>query len=116
MWQGIGLGAAISVVTGLVTWVLFRWALGRGAVIFTRVFIAGIGVRLLVVGAAALLVLGLTEVHRLGFGAGLVGTYLVLLIGEVAYLLRRAQRLSAMPRQTGSSRVPSAVDTSGEAL
>lgn len=102
MWQGFGLGAAISLVTGLVTWVLFRWALGRGPVFFTRVFVAGIGGRLLVVGAVALLVLSLTKVHRLGFGAGLVGTYLVLLAGEVAYLLRRARRLSAalQPNQT----------------
>lgn len=98
MWQGIELGAAISLVTGLVTWGLFRWALGRGAVTFTRVFLAGIAGRLLVVGAAALLVLGLTTVHRLGFGAGLVGTYLALLTAEVAYLLCRARRLPATPR------------------
>jgi hypothetical protein len=82
----------------MVTWGLFRWALGRGSVTFIRVFLAGIGGRLLVLAAAALLVLGLTKVHRLGFGAGLVGTYLVLLTGEVAYLLRRARRLPAAPR------------------
>ena len=108
MWQGLAIGTGISFLTALVTWVIFRWALARGPVMFTRVFIAGIGGRLLVVGASALLVLGLTDIHRLGFGAGLVATYLVLLAAEVAYLLRRARGLAAFP--SAAHVAPSSVD------
>ncbi len=94
MWLGFEVGAAISAVTASVTWVVFRWAVSQRPAVFARVFVGGIGVRLLVVSAAALLILGLTDLHRAGFVAGLISTYLLLLGLEVAYLLRRSRSLT----------------------
>jgi hypothetical protein len=110
MWLGFALGATISTVTAVVTWVVFRWAVGQRPAVFARVFIGGIGVRLLVVSAAALLILSLTDVHRAGFVAGLISTYLVLLGLEVAYLWRRSRGPTPGLGAIGSQ-APDPVDT-----
>lgn len=92
MGQGIGLGIAIVALNGLGAWFLLRWGWRQRPAVFIRVFFGGMVGRLLLVGVASFSVLAFTQVHRLGFAAGLLGAYFLFLVAEVLFVRHQLRR------------------------
>ena len=98
MWAGVVLGLLLAAANAVAALVVLRLALRRSAPRSVHLVLGGMVVRLLLVGAATLVVLIFTQVHRIGFSAALLAGYLVFLGIEVAYL----QRFGARPREAGA--------------
>lgn len=111
---GVAMGLGVAVLNGVLAWVALQWALRRSGMGFVHVFLGGLVVRFLFVGAAALLILGYTTVHRAAFAASLMGGYLAALAVEVFYADLRLRRTQARGRAaTGTPGQPEAAEGSG---
>lgn len=91
MWKGIGIGLSVAVLNGLIAWLLLRWSLARGGMLFVPVFLGGMVGRLFLVGAISILLLQYTSVHRAAYAASLLGGYLIFLVVEVVYVQRKGK-------------------------
>jgi len=89
MWEGIGVGLTVAALNGLVAWLILQYGLSKGGTLFMQIFLGGMVARLLLVSATCLLLLLFTSIHRVGFTGSLMGGYVLFLIAEVAYILKK---------------------------
>jgi len=89
MWEGIGVGFAVATLNGLAAWLILRYGLSKGGNLFMQIFLGGMVGRLLLVSATCLLLLLFTSIHRVAFTGSLMGGYVLFLIAEVAYILKK---------------------------
>ncbi len=92
MWEGIGLGAAVSGLNGLGAWLFLRWAFSKKSTLFMQIFFGGMVGRLMLVSAISLLLLEYTPVHRMAYAGSLMVCYLFFLIAEVVFIHQKAKK------------------------
>jgi hypothetical protein len=92
MWEGIVAGAAVAGLNGLGAWWTIHWTFDKSFQTFLKVFMGGILLRLVLVGAGTFLLLWYTSIHKIAFIGALIVTFVVFQIGEIVFLLRRLRK------------------------
>ena len=88
-WEGVIAGLAVAGLNGALALAAVRWGLAKGMQVFLTVFIGGMALRLLLVAVLSVLVLKLTSVHVASYTVSLVATYLLFLLLEILYVLKK---------------------------
>ena len=87
--EGAAAGAAIGCLNGLGAWWTIRWTFDRDSRTFMIVFMGGMFLRLLLVGAGSFLILYFSELDKFAYVGGLVVAVIASQVAEIAALLRR---------------------------
>jgi hypothetical protein len=89
MWEGVIAGVAVAAANGLAAWILINWAFEKDNQVFVLAVLGGTGVRLALVGAVSVGVFKFTQLSAGAYLGGLVVSFLVFQVLEIALLLRR---------------------------
>ncbi|MDA0335246.1 MAG: hypothetical protein O2782_08795 [bacterium] len=90
-WIAAAVGVAVAGTSALIAWAGLRWSMHRPGTMMVAV-LGGTMVRLVLVGGASVLLLLYSDVHQVGYAAGLIAAYLVFLGIEIALVARSAGR------------------------
>ena len=90
-WIAAAAGALVAAASAAIAWMGLRLG-ARNPRALVAAILGGTVVRLLLVAAVSILLLWFTETDRAGYAAGLVVSYLVFLVLEVALVARGAGR------------------------
>ena len=88
-WEGIIAGLAVAGRNGALALAAVRWGLAKGMQVFLVAFIGGMALRLLLVAVLSVLVIKLTSVHVASYTISLIVTYLLFLLLEMLYVLKK---------------------------
>jgi Ca2+/Na+ antiporter len=88
-WEGIIAGLAVAGLNGALALAAVRWGLAKGMQVFLVACIGGMALRLLLVAVLSVLVIKLTSVHVASYTISLIVTYLLFLLLEMLYVLKK---------------------------
>ena len=89
MTEGIIAGLVVAVINGAVAAVALHWGLNKGMQILMIAIFGGMILRLLMVAVCSALILKLTPVDPKGYAASLIIAYLLFLMLEILYVMKK---------------------------
>ncbi len=97
IWAGLACGIGLALVNGAIAWLSIRCTWNSRPQLFVKVFLGGMALRLVLMVAASAILLLVTPIHPGYFVAGLGTTYILVLIVEIAAVVRRNERERQQP-------------------